>query len=58
MLRGLYFGAPLYYRSPKVSGLKTPCIYIRNDENRAIVIFRNAEKVARVNYEQLEWRHL
>ena len=58
MLQGLYFGAPLYYNSPKVPDLKTPCVYIRKDKDRAVVIFNNAEKVARVDYNQLEWRYL
>lgn len=54
MLQGLYFGARLLYRSP-IDGHKTPCVYIREDGDRAVVIFRIAEKVARVDHECLEW---
>lgn len=54
MLHGLYFGALLYYRSP-IDGHKTRCVYVGDDGERAVVLFRNAESVARVNHEQLEW---
>lgn len=54
MLQGLYFGALLNYRSP-IDGYLTRCVYVRGENNRAVVIFDNAEKVARVDYGQLEW---
>lgn len=54
MLQGLYFGALLLYRSP-VDGHKTRCVYIRNDGERAVVLFQHAESVARVDHKQLEW---
>lgn len=54
MLQGLYFGARLLYRSP-IDGHKTRCVYVREDGERAVVLFRHAERVARVDREQLEW---
>lgn len=57
MLHGLYFGAPLYYRSP-IDGHLTRCVYVREEsDTRAVVLFMNAERVARVDSEQLEWAH-
>lgn len=53
-MQGLYFGALLCYRSP-IDGHKTRCVYVGEDGERAVVLFRNAENVSRVNYEQLEW---
>lgn len=55
MIHGLYFGARIVYISP-VDGHKTPCVYLRDDGNRAVVIFRHAENVARVDPKQLVWR--
>lgn len=54
MLQMLYFGAQLLYRSP-IDGHKTKCVYVRDDGDRAVVLFQNAETVARVDHEQLEW---
>lgn len=54
MLQGLYFGALLLYRSP-IDGHKTRCVYVRDDGENAIVLFRHAENVARVDHKQLEW---
>ncbi|MCM1223879.1 MAG: hypothetical protein NC548_56445 [Lachnospiraceae bacterium] len=54
MIHGLYFGARIIYISP-MDGHKTPCVYIRDDGNRAVVIFRHAENVARVDLKQLAW---
>lgn len=48
------FGDILLYRSP-VDGHKTPCVYIRDDNGKAVIIFAHAEWVARVNYKTLEW---
>lgn len=55
MLQGLYFGATLYYCSP-IDGHLTSCVYIRDENDKAVVIFRNAEMVTRVDHEQLKWR--
>ena len=54
MIQGLYFGAILNYRSP-VDGHLTRCVYVREENTRAVVVFRSAERVARVDFEQLEW---
>ena len=54
MLQGLYFGAVLNYKSPIDEHL-TRCIYVGQDNERAVVLFKNAERVARVDYKQLEW---
>lgn len=54
VLQGLYFGALLLYRSP-IDGHKTRCVYVRDDGKRAVVLFRHAESVARVDHRQLEW---
>lgn len=56
MLQGLYFGALLNYRSPD-NGQLTRCVFIRKEDERAIVIFRNAKRVAKVSFEQLEWAY-
>lgn len=56
-LHGLYFGAPLYYQSPSYSYVKTPCIFIRDDGGKAVVIFRDAERVDRVEYDRLKWMY-
>lgn len=50
MIYELEFGDRLKYMSPFVSGLETPCIYLRDDNGKAVVVFENAEWVARVNY--------
>ena len=55
MLQGLYFGAVLNYCSP-INGHLTRCVYIREENEKAVVIFMNAEHVARVDFEQLQWR--
>ena len=44
------FGDKLIYISPIVENLETPCLFIRDDNDKAVVIFRNAEWCARVNY--------
>lgn len=54
MLQMLYFGALLFYRSP-IDGHKTRCVYVRDDGERAVVLFPYAENVARVDHRQLEW---
>ena len=55
MLHGLYLGAVLNYRSP-IDGHLTRCVYIREENEKAVVIFMNAEHVERVDFEQLQWR--
>lgn len=54
MLQMLYFGAHLLYRSP-IDGHETICVYVRDDGERAVVLFPHAENMAKVNYAQLEW---
>lgn len=47
------FGDKLVYTSPQNSDLKTPCIFLRDDNGKAVVMFSHAEWVARVNYSYL-----
>ena len=47
------FGDKLRYISPFVQGLESPCIFVRDDQGKAVVIFRHAEWVAHVNYHLL-----
>ena len=55
MIQGLYFGALINYRSPIDEHL-TRCVYVRKEnEERAIVLFAHADRVAKVDFEQLEW---
>lgn len=51
---GLRFGERLNYRSLIHPMLKTECVFIRHENGRAVIMFAHAERVARVNYEQLE----
>lgn len=44
------FGDNLLYTSSQKQELKTPCVFIRDDNGKAVIIFKNAEWVARVNY--------
>lgn len=44
------FGDKLMYLSPKVEGLETPCVFIRDDQGQAVIFFKHAEWAARVNY--------
>lgn len=53
-LKGISFGSELNYISP-IDKHKTPCLYIRDDNGKAVVFFKNAEWAARVQYSQLEW---
>jgi len=48
-----HFGDKVVYISPMVQGLETPCIFVRDDDGKAVVIFQHAEWVARVNYRLL-----
>lgn len=43
------FGDLLYYTSPQKPH-RTRCVYVRDDAGKAVVLFRHAEFVARVNY--------
>lgn len=51
-MRALSFGKNICYRSP-IDGHLTKCVYIRNEGQKAVIMFRHAERVARVNYEDL-----
>lgn len=44
------FGDKLIYTSPQKSDLKTPCVFLRDDNGKAVVMFSHAEWAARVNY--------
>lgn len=48
----MQFGDTVYYISPQ-NGNKTKCIFIRDDDGKAVVMFENAEFAARVLYKQL-----
>ena len=54
ILKGLYFGAVLNYVST-LDGHRTRCVYVRENDGRPVVLFLNADRVARVDYECLEW---
>ena len=43
------FGDLLYYTSPQKPH-RTRCVYVREDAGKAVVLFKHAEFVARVNY--------
>jgi len=47
------FGDKVLYVSPQNPDVKTPCIFIRDDNGKAVIIFQNAEWVARANYDYL-----
>lgn len=47
------FGDVLYYSSLKDSKLKTKCIFLRDEMQKAVVMFENADFAARVLYRQL-----
>lgn len=50
---GFNFGDKLLYNSPVKNGLQTECIFIRDDNGKAVVMFPSAEWAARVNYKYL-----
>lgn len=52
--KSLRFGERINYRSPIHPMLKTECVFMRHEGDRAVVLFVHAEKVARVDYEQIE----
>ena len=47
------FGDKVVFTSHQNQDLQTPCIFIRDDDGKAVIIFENAEWVARVNYHSL-----
>lgn len=47
------FGDLLYYTSPMKPQLRTRCVFVRNDDGKAVILFEHAEFVARVNYKYL-----
>lgn len=47
------FGDILRYTSPQNPVQQTSCVFIRDDNGRAVVFFQHAEWAARVNYEFL-----
>ncbi len=50
MMEKFEFGDKLVYTSPQSSDLKTPCVFLRDDNGKAVVMFSHAERAARVNY--------
>lgn len=52
-MSGYKFGDVLYYSSLKDSKLKTKCIFLRDERQKAVVMFENADFAARVLYHQL-----
>ena len=44
------FGDKVVFTSHRNQDLQTPCIFIRDDGGKAVIIFENAEWAARVNY--------
>lgn len=50
---GYKFGDMLTYTSPINNELKTPCVFVRNDQGKAVILFSHAEWVARVSYSSL-----
>ena len=54
MMPNYKFGDKIIYVSPQDSELGTPCIFIRDDNGKAVVLFENAEWVARVNYRNIK----
>ncbi len=49
------FGDLLYYTSPNKQRKKR-CVFVRDDDGKAVVLFEDAEFVARVNYVYLSSR--
>lgn len=47
------FGDVIAYSPPQRNCNKIPCVYIRDDNGKAVVFFKRAEWAARVNYENL-----
>ena len=53
MLQGLFFGAMLYYTTSNKRKIR--CVYLRDDNNKAVIICKFSDQVIKVNYEDLEW---
>ncbi len=53
MLQGLYFGALLIYKP-----LDERCVYLNDDNGKAVIILYNSEQPVRVDYEHLGWYRL
>ena len=53
-LQGLYFGAKLVHRS-SVDGLQRKCLFVREEGNEAVVLFKDKDTVSRVDFVQLGW---
>lgn len=47
------FGDLMCYTSPE-TGTKTKCVFIRGTDDSAFVMFKIANRVARVDYENIE----
>lgn len=47
------FGDVLRYTSPQNHVQQTLCVFVRDDNGRAVVFFQHAEWAARVNYKFL-----
>ncbi len=47
------FGDKLLYQSPYCDWLQTPCVFIRDDNGKAVIMFAHAEWCARVSYNNL-----
>ena len=51
----LKFGDMLVYKSPIREALSTPCVFLRYEKDRAVVMFENAESCARVDKDKI-WK--
>lgn len=54
MLQGLYFGAKLRHRS-SVDGELRRCLFVREEDGKAIVLFYGKDTVSKVDFVQLMW---
>lgn len=50
------FGDMLTYTSPTNNELQTPCVFVRDDREKAVILISYAEWVARVPYSSLSAR--
>lgn len=55
MLQGLYFGALLEYYLPNG---RIRCVYLKDDNGKAVVILYGSEQPIKVDYGQLGWYRL
>jgi hypothetical protein len=49
------FGDMMVYKSPMREELETPCVFLRYEGDKAVVMFKNAESCARVDKDKL-WK--